>query len=169
MLSSPNACLIIARVSIWLFPRYAQNLIHACCRIHCKITSGDIQIKGHKNQHIHPAAYTNSQDMLVLSYTVALCYYNYCTDGSSPEYYGYTPVWAKTFTTLWKLFFFFLLDSKAILLGLGLLAQGDQPIARPLPTHRTTQTHNKRTQTSMPPVGFEPTTSVLKWAKKFMP
>jgi hypothetical protein len=27
---------------------------------------------------------------------------------------------------------------------------GDQPVARPLPTHRTTQTQNKRRQTSMP-------------------
>jgi hypothetical protein len=27
---------------------------------------------------------------------------------------------------------------------------GDQPVARPLPIHRTTQTQNKRTQTSMP-------------------
>jgi hypothetical protein len=27
---------------------------------------------------------------------------------------------------------------------------GDQPVARPLPTQRTTQTQNKRTQTSMP-------------------
>jgi hypothetical protein len=34
---------------------------------------------------------------------------------------------------------------------------GDQPVARPLLTHRTTQTQNKRTQTSMPGVGFEPT------------
>jgi hypothetical protein len=33
---------------------------------------------------------------------------------------------------------------------------GDQPVARPLPTHRITQTQNKRTQTSMPRVGFEP-------------
>jgi hypothetical protein len=33
----------------------------------------------------------------------------------------------------------------------------DQPVARPLPTHRTTQTQNKRTQTSIPSVGFEPT------------
>jgi hypothetical protein len=29
---------------------------------------------------------------------------------------------------------------------------GDQTLARPLPTHRTTQTQNKRTQTSMPRV-----------------
>jgi hypothetical protein len=35
---------------------------------------------------------------------------------------------------------------------------GDQPVARPLPTHRTTQTQNKHTQTCMPRVGFEPTT-----------
>jgi hypothetical protein len=35
----------------------------------------------------------------------------------------------------------------------------------PLPTHRTTQTQNKRTQTSLPPVRFEPTDSVLKRAK----
>jgi hypothetical protein len=34
---------------------------------------------------------------------------------------------------------------------------GDQPVGRPLPTHRTTQTQNKRTETSMPWVGFETT------------
>jgi hypothetical protein len=31
---------------------------------------------------------------------------------------------------------------------------GDQPIAKPLPSHRTTQTHNKSTQTSMPLLRF---------------
>jgi hypothetical protein len=41
---------------------------------------------------------------------------------------------------------------------------GDQPVARPLPTHRT-QTQNKRTQTSMPRVGFEPMTPVFERAK----
>jgi hypothetical protein len=40
---------------------------------------------------------------------------------------------------------------------------GDQPDAKPLPTHRTTQ--NKRIQTSMPLVEFEPTTSVFEWVK----
>jgi hypothetical protein len=34
---------------------------------------------------------------------------------------------------------------------------GDQPVARPLPAHGTTQAQNKRTQTSIPQVGFEPT------------
>jgi hypothetical protein len=29
--------------------------------------------------------------------------------------------------------------------SVGLLGRGDQPVARPLPTHRTTQTQNKRT------------------------
>jgi hypothetical protein len=44
---------------------------------------------------------------------------------------------------------------------------GDQPVTRPLPTHRTTQTQNKRTQiqTSMPSVGFEHTIPVLQRAK----
>jgi hypothetical protein len=42
---------------------------------------------------------------------------------------------------------------------------GDQSVARPLPTHRTTQTQNKRTQTSMPRVGFELTTAVFERAK----
>jgi hypothetical protein len=45
---------------------------------------------------------------------------------------------------------------------------GDQPIARPLPTHRTTQTQNKRTQTSMPWVGFEPTISAFERAQTFL-
>jgi hypothetical protein len=36
---------------------------------------------------------------------------------------------------------------------------GDQPVARPLPTQ------NKRTQTSMPQMGFEPTIPVFEKAK----
>jgi hypothetical protein len=42
---------------------------------------------------------------------------------------------------------------------------GDQPIARQLPTHRTAQTQNKRKQTSMSVVEFEPTTPVFERAK----
>jgi hypothetical protein len=42
---------------------------------------------------------------------------------------------------------------------------GDQPVARPLPTHRTIQTQNKRTQTSMPRVGLEPTIRVFERMK----
>jgi hypothetical protein len=41
----------------------------------------------------------------------------------------------------------------------------DQPVARALPTHRTTQTQNKLTQTSMLWVGFAPTIPVFERAK----
>jgi hypothetical protein len=41
----------------------------------------------------------------------------------------------------------------------------DQPVARPLPRQRTTQTQNKRTQTSMPWVGIESTIPVFERAK----
>jgi hypothetical protein len=37
---------------------------------------------------------------------------------------------------------------------------GDQPVARPQPTHTTAQTQNKRTQASMLQVEFEPTIPV---------
>jgi hypothetical protein len=33
--------------------------------------------------------------------------------------------------------------------------KGDQPFSTPLPTHRATLTQNKRTETSMPRLGFE--------------
>jgi hypothetical protein len=42
---------------------------------------------------------------------------------------------------------------------------GDQAVARTLPTHITTQTHNKCTQISMPRVKFKPTTPVFEWEK----
>jgi hypothetical protein len=44
---------------------------------------------------------------------------------------------------------------------------GDQPVARPLPTRRTAQTQNKSRQTTIPLVGFEPTTPVFERAKMF--
>jgi hypothetical protein len=40
----------------------------------------------------------------------------------------------------------------------------DQPITRLLPAHRTTQSQNKHTQTSMPQIGFEPMIPVFEWA-----
>jgi hypothetical protein len=42
---------------------------------------------------------------------------------------------------------------------------GVQPVARPLPTHRATQTQNKRTQTPVSWVGFEPTIPAFERAK----
>jgi hypothetical protein len=41
----------------------------------------------------------------------------------------------------------------------------DQAVARPLPIHRTTQTQNKCTQTSIPRVEIEPTIPVCERAK----
>jgi hypothetical protein len=43
---------------------------------------------------------------------------------------------------------------------------GDQFFEMPLPAHRTAQTQNKRTQTSMPQVVFEPTIPVFERAKR---
>jgi hypothetical protein len=43
MLSTPNACLIFARVSFPLFPIFAQNLMLFFGVIHCKIASGQLQ------------------------------------------------------------------------------------------------------------------------------
>jgi hypothetical protein len=42
---------------------------------------------------------------------------------------------------------------------------GDLTTIRPLPAHRTAQTQNKGTQTSMPQVGFEPMIPVFERAK----
>jgi hypothetical protein len=42
---------------------------------------------------------------------------------------------------------------------------GDQPIAKTLPTHRTTLIQNKSTQRSMPSVGFEPTIPAVERAE----
>jgi hypothetical protein len=44
---------------------------------------------------------------------------------------------------------------------------GGQPVARLLPARGTTQRVNKRTQTSMPLVGFEPTIPVFGRVKTF--
>jgi hypothetical protein len=41
----------------------------------------------------------------------------------------------------------------------------DQPDARPLPAHRTAQTQNKRTETSVPQVGFKPAITGFERAK----
>jgi hypothetical protein len=68
-------------------------------------------------------------------------------------------------------------DSTVILLDLGWFFlilytagmtpwTGDQPVARPLPIHRRTQTQNKSTQTSIRWVGFEPTTLTFERANE---
>jgi hypothetical protein len=42
---------------------------------------------------------------------------------------------------------------------------GNRPVTRGLPAHRTAQTQNRLTQTSMPQVGFEPTIPLFERAK----
>jgi hypothetical protein len=50
--------------------------------------------------------------------------------------------------------------------SVGLIGRGDRPVARPLPTHRTTQTESTHTmQISMSWVGFKPTIPAFKRAK----
>jgi hypothetical protein len=49
--------------------------------------------------------------------------------------------------------------------SVGLPGRGDQSVARPLLAHRTTQTQNKRTQTSMPWVGLKPIIPAFERAK----
>jgi hypothetical protein len=44
---------------------------------------------------------------------------------------------------------------------------GDQPVARPLPTHAGQHKQNKRTQTSMPRMGSEPTIPAFERPKAF--
>jgi hypothetical protein len=46
-----------------------------------------------------------------------------------------------------------------------LLGRGDQPVASSLTVNRVAQTQNKRTQTSMSQVGFEPRVLVFERAK----
>jgi hypothetical protein len=45
----------------------------------------------------------------------------------------------------------------------------DQPVSRPLPTYRTTQTQNKHTQTSMPSMGSNPRSQYSSERRQFMP
>jgi hypothetical protein len=96
MLSSLNACLITAMVSVVLFQdvhkiNAVPLLDPSWNRIRPDIR---LQIKGCKKT-THPPncviLYTDSQEMLVPSFTVASSYYNCYKDGSaSPGNYGYS-------------------------------------------------------------------------------
>jgi hypothetical protein len=45
---------------------------------------------------------------------------------------------------------------KSYTYSVGLLGRGDQPVARPLPTHTTAQTQNKRKHTSRETLTHDP-------------
>jgi hypothetical protein len=94
-ISSPNSCLIIICLR-HKSSKFWTKLMHTRCRTHREIPSLPemrFEIKGHKKQHItqlRETGYTASQDMLVLSSAVEVCYYNSCTVGStSYGKYGY--------------------------------------------------------------------------------
>jgi hypothetical protein len=72
---------------------------------------------------------------------------------------------AALFWALAASFVFLSFTQSVILLGREI-----SPVAKPLPTQKkTTQTQNKRTQTSMPHVGLEPTFPVFERAKTVHP
>jgi hypothetical protein len=97
MLYSSNACVIVVRISVALFPRSAKKFMHTRCRIRRKIVSSQILYskRGSKNPahstQLREILYTDSQDMLGLSSTVASRY----TDGiTSHGIYGSSAVQA---------------------------------------------------------------------------
>jgi hypothetical protein len=76
----------------------------------------------------------------------------------------YSPLIDGSTVLCWALTVFFF--SFVILYAFGRIPwTGDQPVARPLSTHRRTQTLNKRTQPFMLRVRFEPTTPEFERAK----
>jgi hypothetical protein len=86
------------RVSIALFPRLAQNLIHTRCSFLwsiMKIVTGHVHDSKKtlvKTVHVNPARatwHTDLIDMAVLPWTGASRYHNCCIDGgTSPENFG---------------------------------------------------------------------------------
>jgi hypothetical protein len=79
-----HACVIIARVPISHFPSLAQNVMHTRCRIHREsLDSEQRDIKIGIPTQLREMLCNDSQNMLVLSSTVASRYYNCCTDGST--------------------------------------------------------------------------------------
>jgi hypothetical protein len=69
MLSSPNACLVADRVSVTLFPRFAQNLMPFLCWIQHQTrhtNPNNMMQKISMSTQLHEILYSDSQDMLVL-------------------------------------------------------------------------------------------------------
>jgi hypothetical protein len=77
------------------FPRFAQHLMDTLCGVHREIASGQIHdsklkdVKIGTSTQLREILYTVSEDMLLVSSTVASRYYNCYTDGSTcPRNYG---------------------------------------------------------------------------------
>jgi hypothetical protein len=91
-------------------------------------------------------------------------FFTYAVLGKNPIYLSiYLSVYLWLYSSLLGLGRFF---SFSVLYTVGRIPRtGDQPVAMLIPTRRTTQTQNKRTQTSMPRVGFESTNPLFERAK----
>jgi hypothetical protein len=112
-LSSLNICLIIARISVALYRRFAQNLIHT------HSSSVGYIGKSHQTRHKTPKKKgwkkSASPPSYVTLYTVPLRYYNNCIDDStSPVNYGYTNIHIKCFINLNYLIFVHIIDCKLV-------------------------------------------------------
>jgi hypothetical protein len=94
-----KACIIIARIYATHFPRFAQNLVHTHCSFVAESHQARYWTQNRRTYKISMSTqlceilHTVSQDMLVPLSTVALRYYNCCTDGNiSLGNYGYLAV-----------------------------------------------------------------------------
>jgi hypothetical protein len=101
--------------------------------------------------------------MMAIHFTMCYVYENVKLVGDITSENGMVSIYGSTALVDLGRFF-----SSLILYTVGRApCTSDHSFARPLPTHRTTQTQNQRAQTSMLRVGFVPTTPVLERAKTF--
>ena len=107
---SLKACWIIVRVSVALFPRLAQNLMHIRCSFLWSIvkmpqvtytTPNKCVWKLPMTTQLRATWHTDSLDMVVLPSTVVSRYHNCSIDGStSPENCGYHLVGSRVELTI---------------------------------------------------------------------
>jgi hypothetical protein len=106
-LLSPNASWIIVRVSVALFPRLAQNLMHTRCSFLwsiVKIVKGHVRDSNKRlwkvstSTQLYATWHTVSLDMVVLPSTGVSCYHKCCIDDdTSLENLGYNLVVGTNF------------------------------------------------------------------------
>jgi hypothetical protein len=114
-------------------------------------TQSDINLFRRYDRRIETRNSLENRDLIVTRGKLRIC-----ASASDLSIYGSTVLfWTlATFSVSWS---FYTVSRTP--------STGDQPVARPLPAHRSAQTQNKCTQTSMPQVGFDPTIPVFERAK----
>jgi hypothetical protein len=68
--SSPNACLIIGRVSVALLLRFAENVMLFLCRIHREIASGQMQDAKQKDVKITDKRQTQRSCHVLITFPI---------------------------------------------------------------------------------------------------